>query len=120
MKIGAYEFLTMTGDVGSFGDLIEDETRPGLDGHTFRKLGKRGSVFQLRTKMTFKNGKKAAKAISDYNALQGTFVVLEDASGNSYKKVLVRNVSARTSRIAAATNDHEYLVDASWTLQRSG
>jgi hypothetical protein len=120
MKIGEYTFLHMEGAVGSFGDVMEDETRPGLDGHTFRKLGKRGNHFDLTTKQTFTNINNAKRAVDDYNKLQCTFQVLEDQVGNAYRKVIVHSVQTKITPIGAATNGHTYMVEARWNLQRAG
>lgn len=120
LKLGNYSFLSMTGNIGTFSDIVEDETRPGVDGHTFRKLGKRGTRFNISTQKTFSALGDAKQGVLDYNSLCGTFQVLEDATGNSYRKTFVHNVRTEIKILGASTDGKEYMVIAHWELQRGG
>lgn len=120
IKIADYVFNTMSGDFGNYGDVVEDETRPGIDGHTFRKLGKRGDRFQIETKSTFRSESLAGRAKTDYQALQGRFVNIIDWSGTAYKMVLVHAVTTSHKQILASTDNNKYIVICKWTLQRAG
>jgi len=120
IQINDYVFNSMSGDFGNYGDWVEDETRPGIDGHTFRKLGKRGDRFQIETRSTFRTESLAVRAKTDYQALQGRFVNIIDWSGTAYRMVFVHAVTANHRQILASTDNNEYIVICKWTLQRAG
>ena len=120
IKINDYIFVSMAGDFGNYGDMIEDETRPGIDGHTFRKLGQRGERFQIESRSTHGTEALAIRAKTDYEALQGQFVNITDALGTAYRMVLVHAVYTRHHPMLASTDNNEYMVIARWTFQRAG
>jgi hypothetical protein len=120
IKIDSYVFNSMSGDFGNYGDVVEDETRPGIDGHTFRKLGKRGERFQIETRSTFRTASLTTRAKTDYQALQGRFVNITDWSGTTYKMVFIHAVTVNHKDMLSSTNNDNFIVICKWTLQRAG
>ena len=119
-KINDFVFESMSGDFGNYGDVVEDETRPGIDGHTFRKLGKRGDRFTIETKSTFDRESEVARAKTDYQAMQGRFVNITDWTSTVYKMVFVHAVTTNHKPMLISTDDNSYIVSCKWTLQRAG
>jgi hypothetical protein len=120
MKIQSYEFVSMPDPIGGYGVLIEDESRPGIDGHTFRDLGRRGERFQFRTISTHNTQSLAKSATEYYEKLKGSFVIIQIATGDQYSKILVHNVRNKIRKIGASTDGSEYIVESTWDLQRGG
>ena len=120
MKIGDFEFITMTGDVGSYVNKVEDEIRPGLDGHTFRLLGRRGEQFTIQTSQTFNSLLLAKKTMQSYEILTGNFTNIELPQELAYRKVFVHNIKTKIIELLASTDKHEFMLKSTWTLQRTG
>ncbi|MFA5658663.1 MAG: hypothetical protein WC900_05205 [Oscillospiraceae bacterium] len=119
LKISAYEFKSMVGDIGGYADVAEDESRPGVDGHTMRKLGKRGHRFQLNTLSTHKDEETANKASEDYAKLPAEFVSIE-RNALSIPKVFIVNVMSSVQQLGVSTDGNTYAVRSVWTLMRAG
>lgn len=119
MKIKTYEFVSMQGNVPAYGEAVEDLSRPGLDGHTFRLLGKRGQQFQLTTKSTHNTASVAKNAASDYSKLQGSFVTLEKGE-LSFSQLLVVGVASDIKKIGCSSDGREYMVETIWSMIRAG
>ena len=97
-----WDFLDLSGWPAPVADEIEEITRPGFDGHAFRKIGKRGTVFS----MTGSRDVTDAEAITwseGLRALQGKVVSVYDGLGNQYDNVVVRRATLSSQqRIRAA------------------
>jgi hypothetical protein len=119
LKIGNYEFVAMDGSIGGYGNLVEEKSRPGIDGHDFRKLGKRGHRFTQNTKSTFNSETEAHSAADDYADMFGEITNIEK-NGYSVPKVIVLNVSTDIKKLGMATDGSTHMVFATWELQRMG
>lgn len=120
MRIESYEFSSLQGpDVPAYGEVVEELSRPGIDGHTFRLIGKRGSPFQLQTVATFESEKDAKDAVANFSALQGSFITLERGS-QSFANVIVLSVANAIFPLGSSTDGASFGVRSSWNLQRAG
>jgi hypothetical protein len=119
MELGGYTFLAMTGQIGNYGVMVEDESRPGVDGHTFRQLGLRGEPFSIQTVSSFADLESAQQGERDYKILRGNFHVLVDQVGTSYAQVLVLSVTTRIRPVLSSTDGNTYIIEANWSLQRA-
>ena len=120
MTINTYQFVAMSDSIGGYGPVAEDETRAGLDGHTLRKLGYRGDRFQLTTQSTHLDFTAVEQAVKDFYALQGKFVEVVNGVGQSFKLVYIHKVICRARKIGTSTDGNTYMINATWTMQRTG
>ncbi len=116
--IGSYSFVSMAGQVGAFSSAIQDLSRPGVDGHAFRDIGKRGDRFMIQTISTVSSIADAISLVDSYNKLIGTFQPVEHGY-ISILQVIIHNVKCNIMEISAATNSHSYMVSTMWEMQRT-
>ena len=121
--IGSYNFIKLSGGINpGTGEQVEEITRAGVDGVAFRKIGKRGFAFEMRSVVDVADAAAAQTLVGNYKALQGSIVNIVDDTGrtwNNYIVLRVRPIQARpvTSATGGLVNDPEYLVSASWIMQ---
>lgn len=120
MKINSYQFDSMTGDIPGYGESVEDLSRPGLDGHTFRLNGKRGKSYQLQTLSSYDSSSDALEDIANFSALQGTFAKVEKGAQSVAANIVLDVTCSSPFALGAATNEMKFGVRTSWTLQRAG
>lgn len=70
-SIGPYRFLELRGVPDFIGERIEAIQRPGVDGTTFRKLGKHGRPFQCLSRADMLNLMTADGYAKEYKGLIG-------------------------------------------------
>jgi hypothetical protein len=96
---------------------VEDITRPEIDGHAFRRLGKRGAAVQVTTEVDTAN---ATTALAAYRALIGTLVSVVRSDGATVTQVLVQDVTGvhtkKLTGAAGGVNGGNWLLTAQWTL----
>lgn len=115
--IDSFTFISMTGQIPSYAQRVIEETRPGVDGHIFRKLGKRGGRFTLTTRSTHVDFETAELAKFDYEQLQSNFVNIEKA-GQILSKIMVHSVSTELQPLLVSTDGNTWMIIAQWELQR--
>jgi hypothetical protein len=118
-KIGGYRMHQMAGAVPAWKNAVLTKARAGTDGYTFVKLGKRSNEFELKTVALVGNLSDARRRQRDYESLQGTFVRLETAQGQSYTGVLVHDVSCELDPLILSTDGSDARIMATWRLQRT-
>lgn len=91
-SINTIPFVTLKGQVQRAGLVVEDVTRPGVDGHAYRELARMGKPFEMigmRDCLTF----TTANAVYDALLLmQGTLVPVTDDYGAVFTGVMLLEV----------------------------
>ena len=123
-KIGDYQFITLRGALTPGGESLQEITRPGVDGHAWRKAGKRGAVHQLMPIVDVTSAANVATLVTNILALQGADpVTIYDDQGNylaNAKVLLAEHVRTRTVVGASGgVNDGNYLVQFRIQVQAS-
>ncbi len=119
MKINDYEFIYMEGDLGAYANQNQENSRWGVDGHSFRKLGRRGSRGTVVTRSTFSSIEEARNTITGYEQLQSEFATF--IKGNrTIPQIFVHSVTCGDVRgLAVSSDGKSYLVETSWNIQRT-
>lgn len=122
-SIGNIYFLAIRGRVAKPGMAVEEITRPGVDGHAFKQIGKRAAISTL---ITLYDGISAADAelhISYSANLKGTIVTVVYNDGTNDQNVQVLEVEpVQVKRVATAVgglNNGNWLVTLRWTVQKT-
>ena len=76
--IGVYNFIALHGSINGMQERLEEFSRPGIDGVSFRAIGKRADVSNLQTErdMLFKSSRDTQLAA--YNSIVGLLVSITD------------------------------------------
>lgn len=120
MQISSYTFDSMSGEIPIYGESVEDLSRPGLDGHTFRLNGKRGRQFQIQTLSTYSSNGEASNDIENFSSLQGSIVSLTKGDKSLAACLVLDVATSHPYKIGAATNGMLYALNTTWTFQRAG
>lgn len=123
-KIGNYQYITLIGALNPGGESLQEITRPGVDGHAWRKAGKRGPVFQL---MAVKDVSTAADVTTLVDGMKGLQaadpVTIYDDQGNYMTNAKILQVDhVRTQYVATpvgGVNVGNYLVTLRVHVQAS-
>lgn len=126
ITLGSFTFDTLESEiVPPNGLVLEDITRPGVEGAAFRVIGQRGRPFRARTRVTV-----AYDSTTVYNLL----VAYRDAIGNTFQLVdpvgitwdnclvlecMIAN-PVRVTKIlkgAGVTQDNGYMIQVDWLWQ---
>jgi hypothetical protein len=123
LSIGSLSVLTMHGRVTPTAPSLEEITRPGVDGHAYKDLGKRAPVSQVVTETDVKDAAGLATHLSSAMGLVGTFVTVEHPTGKTVANVCVLACElAGTKAIGTAVggvNTGNIICTLRWTLQAS-
>lgn len=117
-KINGYTVDWLNGTVPPMTNTIDVRERAGTDGYTFVRKGKRSPQFQVVVRDTLRSLSAARDRCTDFEALTGKFVTLEDPGGRSFSKVMVLGVTAQASPILFSTDGSAAIVNVTFTLQR--
>ena len=93
ISIGTEVFVSLTGPLQPLAEMPEVFERPGIDGHGARKMGDRGAQFQMTSFVDVATILGIKAKISNYKALAGVVVGIEDGFGNIWQNVLVLGVT---------------------------
>jgi hypothetical protein len=119
--IGNLTFAVMRGHPVALGEVVEDISRPGEDGHAVRRLGRRGPPFQVETTVDLGSAVSAQEAAAAYASYKGSIVAMTDGTNCNWTKVLVLEVRATwqpAPTIAGGLNeDSAWVLHATWDLQ---
>lgn len=85
-SIGTVNFLTMRGRVAPAGMSLREESREGLNGHAYLKVGNRAPVSQLVTTADVNDVSTHVNACA---ALKGTLVTVVQPDGSSVSNVAI-------------------------------
>jgi hypothetical protein len=121
-----YEFtLLVAGEVDQLGELVEEITRPGIDGHAYRQLGLRAEPFDLTALVDIEDDSSTdpiQARMATYKSLQGSLCDLEDGFGETYSNLMILGVrllsaQALVGSVGHISNDPAYLLSVGFTLQ---
>ena len=121
-SIGGESVLRMIGQIepGS-GEMLQNITRPGVDGTAYRKVGKRGAPFQITTVVDLGSDAAVKAAVSTYKGLQGTLVTLVTENSGTYTNVAVLAVREVGTRMVltpvGGVSGGSHLLTCQWVLQ---
>ncbi|MFA5634530.1 MAG: hypothetical protein WC977_01365 [Anaerovoracaceae bacterium] len=119
-KISIYEMDAWNGRVPAWRNEIVTRERPGVDGYTLSKLGKRAPAFEVTTRKTYADRGAAESAATAFGNLCGQFVTIREPGGRSHSHIVVLDVVPIVKPLGVSTDGNSYLVEATWRLQRAG
>ena len=123
-SIGSFNFIRLRGGPNPTAEVPQEITRPNLDGHAYRKFGKRGARDLYTSTVDVATG-SIKTTIDGYRALQGTLVTLTDEAGSVYNNVMVIAVNVASPFIVhncvggEASGNDRYVLQARWELQHT-
>lgn len=122
--IGAFTFIALSGSVNpGNGEQLENITRKGVDGVSFRKTGKRSRPFALKSIVDVANAAAAKSLMIDYKSAQGSVVTVDDAYGQTWNNIVIERVDLHPPRFIQSktggldSGESGYMVEATWILQ---
>ncbi|MBN46294.1 MULTISPECIES: hypothetical protein [unclassified Methylophaga] len=119
-----FDFVTLTGDMNpGTGHQVEELSRPGVDGVSYRRIGRRGLPFQMKSVRDVINIADAYNLVHSYKDLQGQIIDIFDERGVDWYNIMVlrcqprapRYVDAMAGGLSGAANG--YVVEVEWLLQ---
>lgn len=122
---GTLGFVLLEGAVEPLGEVVDDVSRPGVDGHAARKLGRKSEPFSVVSLLDVTNAAAAKTQVIAYLNQRGKVCTLVDDTLVSWANVLILEVRPfpvkRAIRIVGGLNVSNggdgYLVRASWELR---
>lgn len=118
-----YAFITLRGQVQPLRLMVEDITRPGVNGHAFREMARHGDPFEL-TGVTDVNSLADAKTAFDamVSAWSGRLVNVVDDLGATHANLMCLNVERVESfkllrAVGGVSNDKGAMLIVRVTLQ---
>lgn len=121
--IGSESMITLRGRVQPLGDVMEEITRPGEDGHEYRLVGARGAPTELRTESDYETAADAKAAETAYLAMKGTLQTITYGDGQTRANVMILDVQiesvfrVETPVGGVETGSGNYLLAAMWQVQ---
>lgn len=121
--IGSEDFITMEGTLNHLGEVVQDISRPGIDGHAARKLGRKAAEATVRTFRDVEDAAAAKARSLTYLNLRGSVVAVIDGLGNFWTNVLIQDVRVdppqRTVNPVGGleASPGKFVVPATWTLR---
>lgn len=121
-SIGSNNFVTLHGQIEPLGLQVESITRPGVDGHAFRRIGKRAEPSVLTGLLDVVDAAAVTAALAAYRATQGTIVTVVDGRGVTTNNVVVVMVKVIETRPVGVTSGGlnatpAFIIRSEWTLQ---
>lgn len=120
----SHQFITLKGDCQGIGSELVDISRPGVDGHAYRRVGKHGRPFQLDGHRDCQDN---ADAGSLYEAMvaayRGQTVTVVDDLGRTQPNLVCLEVDRVESRrllkaVGGITTSMGAMLVVRFTLQR--
>ena len=122
MRIGTETFAGWSGVIRPAEEVLQEITRPNIDGHDYRKLGERGPLSEIITTAIVADGETAKTTIEAYAALKTQIVEVEDQHESLWTSVMVLGIEILLSKAVAAcagtyAEATGVMIVARWTLQ---
>lgn len=119
------ELISLTGTLSPRADEIQDITRPGVDGHAFRRTGERAPAFQSRLLLDLADptGDLVLDTVRNLRDMQGKVVTIDDDHGFEHSGVVCLAMTiVRQDKILAAgggvsDSTPNWLIEARATFQ---
>jgi len=122
-EIGGVSLISIKGRVAKLGEGIEDITRPGIDGHSYKKIGTRAPVVTLETLVDVSSAGNAEGHIDACVALKGSLVTVKYTDGSNDEHVAVLDVEpVRVKQVktpVGGVNGGSWLVTMRWQMQKA-
>ncbi len=93
-SIAGYGLFIVSGKINRIGEMLEDISRRGVDGHAFTALGLKARRSEITTERDFDSDLAANAALVIYKVLQGMAVTVVDENFITYDNVIVLGVDA--------------------------
>ncbi len=93
-----YTFISLQGATQRLGQRLEEITRDGVDGHAYRKQGKRGMPFQMIGVMDCDTLSGATTTYNALKGIEGSIVSVIDDVGDSLSGVALLSVEKQSIR----------------------
>ncbi len=107
-------------EINQFAITVRDISRPGINGHRFKKIGKRGRRQTIRAVQLYPNKQTAQNDIDAINALVSNSIDLIDTlEGQTYKIVLVA-MDATPPKVVTSTDGNTHAVNYRFDIIRTG
>lgn len=87
-----HNFITLKGEIQSLAQVVGDISRPGVDGHAYRRDAKRGKLFEMIGLADFASQGDAVAAYIELCAMQGTLVDVIDDRGTAGDEIMLLEV----------------------------
>lgn len=121
-SIGGNTVIIFSGAVQSANRTIEDITRPGADGHSYRTLGLKSPASTVQTAVDCADATTVQTVKATYRGLVGSIVTVIDAKGTTHTNIIVEGVDIQEQPIVGAAgiltgSSPTFLVRASWRLR---
>lgn len=119
-----HTFLALKGEVQGIGQTVADISRPGVDGHEYRREGKRGRPFDLVGIVDADDNATASTMMTAFQNMRGTLVKIEDDHGAIYNDVMVLDVVKESQRpigraVGGLSATAQTLLAVRFTLQKT-
>lgn len=120
-SIGSETFVSLEGLPIPLGERPEEVTRPGADGHAYRKSGKEAPEVRLRSTVDVADAATAHSKVTTYLGMRSTIVDVVDDTGETWTNVLIVEVAPEMPQKVATPvgglNGGAYVVRARWRLR---
>lgn len=97
-----YQFITLKGHIQPLAMMVQDVTRPGVDGQAYRQEAKRAEKFKLMGIVDCDDMAAAATLLGVMKGLQGSLVDMKDDYGIVKTNVMMLGVT-KTDQIPLIT-----------------
>jgi hypothetical protein len=89
---GAFDFISLKGQIAVTRQTVQEITRPGVDGHAYRLTGKRADPCELVGVRDFADYPSAQAGLESLRKCCGELVIVLDDFGNTYTDVMLLDV----------------------------
>ena len=87
--VGASTFLSLRGPIDVLGEVVEEVRRSGVDGHAYKKRGRRANATELRSISGAVSANAVEAAVDTYKGLQGTLCAVVLTTGTNFSAAVM-------------------------------
>lgn len=118
-QINGSDVLGIEGELQDLGQMPEETTRDGADGHAYDLVGERADDTRLVVHATGADTATLQTLLADWKDLQGTLITIKDANQITHTSVLVIKVVKRfLGPLLAASNGGAYKLETVWLVKK--
>lgn len=119
-SIGAYSFISMSGQPVQAAQQLQPESKAGVDAVGWWKVGSKGTEYSVQTIADVDTFANAVAAVGNYRGLQNSGAVAIVFGGVSLGNVIVLSVDGKAERIVRGSGGlattGQAIVRATWRL----
>jgi len=93
-----FNFITLKGEMEPLGMVVEDVTRPGVNGHAYREDARRGDVFEMVGFADYTSHTLAESSYASMKARQGKLATVTDDRNTIAQNVMILSVEKVANR----------------------